>query len=173
MNKKLDWTKEAFSREIVITEQGKLVGGMHSKAFSRDVEASLYDVHIRFDVLGFLLHTVAIHDLKADGRIIGQITVHFGKRAELRLETGELYTWKRHNVLMRQWDMIREGTTDADDRETVNYSLTRQFLSDHGDISVDDSSAGAAVVVLTGLFVRNYFQRRRRIAVGGLVAAGA
>jgi hypothetical protein len=172
VNKKLNWTKEAFSREVVIIEAGQPVGGMRRNAFSSDVDADLYGVHVRFDVTGFLLHSVTIHDLNDDNRVVGTIAIRFGKRAELTLATGELYTWKRHNVLMREWDMIREGPTDADDRETVNYALTRQFFSDYGDISIDDDSPAASVVVLTGLFLRNYFQRRRRIAGGAIVAAG-
>lgn len=174
MNKNLNWTKEAFSREVVITEDGQPVGGMQQDVFSRDVEAHLYDVRLRFDVTGFLLHSVNIYDVNAGDQIVGQIAFHFGKRAELTLATGEVYTWKRHDMLMRQWDMIREGATDADDRETVNYSLTRAFFANNGDIRVDDDSPSAALVVLTGLFVRNYFQRRRRaVAAGAIVAAGA
>ena len=172
MKKELNWTKEAFSREVVIIEDGHVVGGMQGRVFTADVVAHLYDVQLRFDVTGFLLHSVAIHDQKAGDRIVGTITFHFGKRAELTLDTGEVYTWKRQNVLMREWHMIREGVTDADDRETINYSLTRSFLADHGDIRVDDNSASASIVVLTGLFIRHYFQRRRRVAAGA-IAAGA
>ncbi|MCY7357612.1 MAG: hypothetical protein LH609_09090 [Rudanella sp.] len=164
MTAKLNWTKEAFSREVVITSNGQTVGGMHRNLLERDVEASLNKTHIKFDVMGFLLHSVNIHDLGANNQIIGTITFRFGKRAELQLANGDRYTWKRHNILMRDWDMIREGATDAADREVVNYHLTRQFLSDHGDISVDTGVPQLDVVILTGLFVRNYFQRRRRAA---------
>jgi len=164
MTAKLNWTKEAFSREVVITSNSQTVGGLLGRFFERDVEATLFDTHIKFDVMGFLLHSVNIHDLVADNQIIGTITFHFGKRAELQLANGERYTWKRHNILMREWEMIREGATDADDREVVNYHLTRQFFSDHGDISVEADVPQANVVILTGLFVRNYFQRRRRAA---------
>ncbi|GAB3502086.1 hypothetical protein GCM10027341_29650 [Spirosoma knui] len=173
MDRKLSWVKNAFSRDTIITENDQPIGGMHRDAFSRDVEAYLYSLKIRFDVMGFLVHSVNIHDVSNGDQIVGQITFHFGKRAELRLETGELYTWKRHNVLMRQWDMIREGKTDAEDKEVVNYALTRQFFSDHGDINIEDTSSTTALVVLTGLFIRNYFQRRRRVAAGAIVAAGA
>ncbi len=164
MSAKLNWTKEAFNREVVITSNGQTVGGMHRDLLERDVEASLNKTHIKFDVMGFLFHSVNIHDLGANNQIIGSIIFHFGKRAELQLANGDRYTWKRHNILMRDWDMIREGTTDADDREVVNYHLTRQFLSDHGDISADTGVPQSDVVILTGLFVRNYFQRRRRAA---------
>lgn len=161
MTAKLNWTKEAFSREVVITSEGQPVGGLQGRFFERDVEASLFDTRIKFDVTGFLMHSVNIHDLATDNQIIGTITFHFGKRAELQLANGDQYTWKRHNILMRDWDMIREGTTDAEDREVVNYHLTRNFFSVHGDISIDADVPQANVVVLTGLFIRNYFQRRR------------
>lgn len=173
MNKKLNWTKEAFSREVVLSEGGQPVGGMQRNGLSHDVDAYLYDTRLRFDVTGFLLHSVNVHDANAGNRIVGQIVFHFGKRAELTLATGEVYTWKRHNMLMREWDMIRESATDADDHETVNYLLTRAFFADNGDIRVDDDSPNAALVVLTGLFVRNYFQRRRRMVAVGAVVAGA
>jgi len=164
MSTKLNWTKEAFSREVHLMENGVEVGRLHRAVFERDVEASLHDVQLRFDVSGFLIHSVNVHDLKAGNHIIGTLTFHFGKRAELTLENGTVYTWKRHNMLMREWEMIREGATDAEDREVVSYTLTRKFLADHGDIRVDLPSPEADIVVLAGLFIRNYFQRRRRAA---------
>jgi hypothetical protein len=143
-------------------ENGAEVGRLHRAVFERDVDASLHDVQLRFDVTGFIMHSVNVHDLKANNGIIGTITFHFGKRAELVLENGSVYTWKRQNMLMREWSMIREGATDADDKEVVSYSRTRQFLTDHGDISTDLASPEAEIVILTGLFIRNYFKRRRR-----------
>ncbi|MEZ0539472.1 hypothetical protein [Fibrella arboris] len=172
---KLNWVKEAFSRDVHLLENGVEVGQLHRAVLERDVDASLHDVRLRFDVTGFLIHAVNVHDLKADNRIIGTITFHFGKRAELRLGTGAVYTWKRHNILMRQWDMIREGATDAEDKEVVNYTRTRQFMADHGDIETELASPESDIIVLTGLFIRNYFLRRRRavaVAAGG-AAAGA
>ncbi len=172
MTAKLNWTKEAFSREVIITSNGQPVGGMHRNPLERDVEASLNSTHIKFDVTGFLLHSVNIHDLNANNAIIGTITFHFGKRAELQLANGDRYIWKRHNILMRAWDMIREGATDSDDREVVSYEQTQKFFSDHGDISADTDVLQSDVVILTGLFVKNYFQRRRRVVVAGAAAAG-
>ena len=165
MAAKLSWVKEAFSREVHFIENGVEVGRLHRAVFERDVDASLHGVHLRFDVTGFLIHSVNVHDLKAGNRIIGTLTFHFGKRVELTLENGSVYTWKRHNMLMREWSMIREGATDAEDKEVVNYTRTRQFLADHGDISTDLTSPEAEIIILTGLFIRNYFRRRRRAIV--------
>ncbi|GAB4015462.1 hypothetical protein [Spirosoma koreense] len=166
MSQKLNWVKEAFHRELKIRQDGQIVGGMQRHSFGRDVEAYLNSTHLRFDVTGFLVHSVNIHDLNADNRIIGQIEFRFGKRAELTLTSGESFLWKRHNVLMREWDMIRETTDGEPEKETINYDLTRQFFEDHGDITVNENelTPSIEVVILAGLFVRNYFQRRRRIA---------
>ncbi len=171
---KISWVKEAFSREVHFIENGVEVGRLHRAVFERDVDASLHDVQLRFDVTGFITNSVNVHDLKADNRIIGKLTFHFCKRAELTLDDGSVYSWKRHNMLMREWSMIREGATDADDKEVVNYTRTRQFLTDHGDITTDLASPEAEIIILTGLFIRNYFKRRRRaIAAAGVVAIGA
>jgi len=165
MSKSLTWTKEAFARTTTILDNGQIVGTMRPEStFGRDVEAHLNDVHVLFDVTGFISHSVSVHDLTNARQLIGHIVLSFGKRAELILANGETYQWKRHNMLMRDWDMIREGDGQAD-QEVVSYSLTRQFFADHGDISVDTQLPGADLIVLAGLFIRNYFQRRRRAAV--------
>ncbi len=165
MSKTLTWTKEAFHRTTTLLDNGQMVGQMKRESvFGRDVEAHLNGVYLLFDVTGFILHSVNIHDLTNNKQIIGHIKFSFGKRAELQLTTGETYRWKRHNMLMRDWDMIREGNGQTTDEEVVNYSLTRRFFTDQGDISIETEVPNADIVVLTGLFIRNYFQRRRRAA---------
>jgi len=168
MSRNLTWTKEAFNRTTTLLDQGRVVGRMQRESvFDQDVDAYLNGTHLRFDVTGFIAHLVNVYDLSAENQLIGHITFSFGKRAELQLTSGETYLWKRHNLLMRNWDMIREGSEQTDDQEVVSYALTRQFFADHGDISVDAeiataTPANADVVLLAGLFIRNYFQRRRR-----------
>lgn len=169
MSKNLTWTKEAFNRTTTLLDNGRIVGQMQREGiFDRDVDAYLNGVHLRFDVTGFILNSVDIYDLSNDNQIIGHIGLSFGKRAELQLATGETYLWRRHNMLMRDWNMIREGSERADSQEVISYSLTRQFFVDHGDISIEAKLANADVVVLAGLFIRNYFQRRRRAAVAAI-----
>jgi hypothetical protein len=173
MDRKLNWVKEAFSREVQIMQNGQVIGGMQRDIIGRDVEAYLNNVRLRFDVTGFLIHSVNIHDLSANNQIIGHIALSFGKRAELKLVSGENYLWKRHNMLMREWDMIRETPDGLPEKEIVSYDRTHRFFEDAGDITVNDDStiANAEVIILTGLFIRNYFLRRRRLAA--VAAAGA
>ena len=167
MNRKLSWTKEAFSRDFRIMQDGQVIGEMHHNLFSNDVEAYLNEVYIRFDVEGFLFHSVILFDPKANDKVIGHIEFRFGKQAELKLSSGEAYLWKRHNVLMREWDMILETASSLPESEVVNYERTQKFFKDAGDIVIekDEQSPMVEIVILTGLFIRNYFQRRRRLAV--------
>jgi hypothetical protein len=167
MSHKLQWIKEAFSRHLQIMQDGQVVGEMLRDVFSKDVTASLNGVQLRFDVNGFLFHSVNVHRVDADNQIIGHIEFRFGKQAELNLTLGETYLWKRHNMLMREWDMILENPDGSPEREIVSYDLTRKFFEDAGDITVneDGQMPNLEVVILTGLFIRNYFQRRRRAAV--------
>ncbi|GAB2607229.1 hypothetical protein [Spirosoma areae] len=166
MDRKLNWIKEAFSRDLQIMRDGQVVGAMRRAMLSHDVEASLNGIRLRFDVMGFLFHSVNIHNLDAGDQVIGQIELHFGKRAELKLTSGESYLWKRHNMLMREWDMIREDPNGLPEKEIVSYDLTRKFFEDAGDITLNEDGPlpNLEVVILSGLFIRNYFQRRRRMA---------
>ena len=70
--------------------------------------------------------------------------------------------------------MIRETPDGLPEKEIVSYDLTRKFFEDHGDINVNESGLipNVDIVILTGLFIRNYFQRRRRLATA-IVASGA
>ncbi len=167
MSRKLNWIKEAFSRHLQIMQDGQLVGEMLRDVFSNDVTASLNGVHLRFDVNGFLFHSVNVYRVDSDNQIIGHIEFRFGKQAELTLTSGETYLWKRHNMLMREWDMIWEMPDGSPEKEIVSYDLTRKFFEDAGDITINEDSQmpNVEVVILTGLFIRNYFQRRRQIAV--------
>lgn len=170
MDRKLHWVKQAFSRDLSITQEGQVVGGMHRNPLSNDVEAHLNGTHIRFDVTGFLFHSVNLHDLNAGDQQIGHIEFHFGKRAELKMLSGESYLWKRQNMLMREWEIIQESSTGSSETEVVSYDLTHKFFEDMGDITVHESIdfPTPEIIILAGLFIRNYFQRRRRIAAAGI-----
>ncbi|GAB3944892.1 hypothetical protein GCM10028805_13090 [Spirosoma harenae] len=175
MSRKLNWVKEAFSREVAIMQDGNVVGGMHQNGLRYDVDAHLNKTQLRFDVTGFLIHSVDVYDLAAENKLIGKIEFSFGKRAELKLESGESYLWKRHNVLMREWEMIHETPDGMPEKEVISYDQTRKFFGDHGDIVVEETDVTSSVdiIILTGLFIRNYFQRRRRIAAVAAVGVAA
>ncbi|MGV3559941.1 hypothetical protein [Larkinella arboricola] len=164
MEKQLHWVKEAFSRQVVIMDGDRIVGGMHRDLLVRDVDAYLNHVHIFFDVTGFLVHSVNIHDKNAGDKIIGRIDFGVFNGANVLLETGEKYTWRRENFMMHEWSLVADDPDTRSERELVHYDRTRKFLTDEGTIELVTEMPNAEMLILTGLFVRNYFLRKRKIA---------
>ena len=55
--------------------------------------------------------------------------------------------------------------------ELIHYERIWEFFSDKGTIEVFSQTPNMELLILTGLFVRNYFLRRRRAAAAAVVAA--
>lgn len=164
MEKQLHWIKEAFSRHVVIMDGDRVVGGMQRDLLVRDVDAHLNEVHIFFDVRGFLVHSVNIHDKNAGDKVIGRIDFEGFNGAVVQLETGEKYTWRRENFMMHEWSIVAENAAAQSEQEIIHYDRTRLFLADEGTIELVTEMPDAEMLILTGLFVRNYFLRKRKIA---------
>jgi hypothetical protein len=163
MGKKLHWVREAFSRTIVIRDGEKEVGKMaRQSVFSNDMEAALNQSHFIFDVKGFILHTVDIIDLNQNNKIVGVITFSFGRKAELALVSGEHYLWRRRNFLMRNWTLIKEGSTSS--AEIVHYERVKRFFAEEGDVDSILPGVNSDLLILAGLFIGGYFLRRKRMA---------
>lgn len=162
MATKLGWIKHAFERTVDITNGQQVIGSLHREVFNRDVEARLNSVHVLFDVTGFIRHSVNIHDLNNNNAIIGHIEFSFGKRAELHLPTGETYLWKRHDWLIRDWSMVATDAQEQPTTEVVHYERIWELFTDKGTIDIPMQTPNVELLILTGLFVRNYFLRRRR-----------
>ncbi|MFC5410807.1 hypothetical protein ACFPMF_15905 [Larkinella bovis] len=163
MEKQLHWVKEAFSRQVVIMDGDRAVGGMQRDLLVRDVDAWLNDVHVFFDVRGFLIHSVTIHDKNANDHILGRIDFEGFGGAVVHLETGETYRWHRENFMMHTWSLVADNAAQTG-QEIIHYDRTRLFLADEGNIELVTEMPNAEMLILTGLFVRNYFLRRRKIA---------
>ncbi|GAB2782547.1 hypothetical protein GCM10027275_27840 [Rhabdobacter roseus] len=163
MKENLHWTQRAFDRRLSIQQNGQEVGSMYSPLFARDVEAQLHQLHVLFDVQGFLFNSVDILDLANHRRSLGKITLRYGRKAELQLPTGERYVWKRSNFLMRRWTLSRLDQPGSS--EVIHYEQLRAFFTQEGSITPSDTtSPQAALLILTGLFVGQYFRKRRRRA---------
>ena len=163
MGKTLHWVKEAFSREVNILDGDQPIGKMwQDSIFSHDVHAKLNQSFLLFDVRGFLKRSVNIHDLHNENKIAGVVHFSFGRKAELVLATGEKYLWRRRNFFMKEWDLLQ--TEQNGNPEIFHYEQLRSFFKETGDITGVFSDTHADILVLTGLFIGNYFRRRRRRA---------
>jgi len=165
METTLHWAKEAFNREVVITDGQRPVGRLYREVLARDVSAYLNDVRLWFDVEGFLIQEVTVHQYIGDtDQVIGHIRFDWDRSAELELTNGRKYRWKRQNFLMHEWSILSE---DPAQQEIIHYDQTKMFFGDEGRIELLRHSPNAEVLILAGLFVRNYFLRKRRIATAG------
>ena len=163
MEKQLHWVKEAFSRDVVIMAGEQVIGGMNRDILAWDVDAYLNDVQILFDVKGFLVHSVNVHDKKDNNRIIGQIDFDWLHSATLNLATNETYVWKRDSFPMWEWSILEQASADSA-QEIIHYDRTRALIVDEGNIELLKESTNMELLILTGLFVRNYFLRKRKLA---------
>lgn len=163
MGAKLHWIKEAFSRKTVILDGDHEIGVLwQDSMFSYDVQAKLRNMHVLFDVKGFLKRSVNIHDINGNNKIIGVVNFHFGRKAELLLLNGETYLWRRQNFFMREWSLIQVSENESS--EVLHYELLHSFFTDKGEISGRLTKEHEELLILTGLFIANYFKRRTRRA---------
>ena len=65
---------------------------------------------------------------------------------------------------MKEWGMLRDGRAKESDPEIVHYHQVRGIWGEAGNIELLHTSPEGAIVLLAGLFVGNYFRRRRRVA---------
>lgn len=162
MGEKLHWIKEAFSRKTTILDGDKPIGEMwQDSLFSSDVQARLNDVFVLFDVKGFLKRSVNIHDQNNGNKIIGVIHFHIGRKAELVLPDAK-YLWRRQNFFMREWSLIQ--VSEDESSEVFHYEQLRSFFVQTGEVSGAFSIKQPELLILSGLFIGNYFRRRRRRA---------
>jgi hypothetical protein len=65
---------------------------------------------------------------------------------------------------MKEWGMLHDGSANESDPQVVHYHQVRGIWGEQGEIELLHISSQAAIVLLAGLFVGNYFKRRRRAA---------
>jgi hypothetical protein len=104
---------------------------------------------------------VNIYDRNDD--VIATLEVHMGRKATLHLH-GETYLFSKKSFLSREWLIIHDLPNTDQDPEMVNYTTTRRFFKDEGEINVLEDSEDEKILMLTGLFLRRYFIRRRQKA---------
>ncbi|HBX66052.1 MAG: hypothetical protein CL670_09875 [Balneola sp.] len=100
----LHWTKDAFSLNYSIFENGQMVGVINDRSTNRSIKASLFDDNFVFEGEGFLKPRMNIIDLQQKIEI-GQIRYNFfrsGAKIEL---SGIQYTWKFDNFLYTKWSL--------------------------------------------------------------------
>jgi hypothetical protein len=165
---RLQWVNAAFSRVTQLIDGEKVVGELKRELFSADVTARLNDTALRFDVRGFLKKQVDVYD--RNDNVIATIELHMGRKATLHLND-ETYIFKKNGFLSREWSLIHDLPDTEQDPEIIHYTTVRTFFKNEGELRLLEPSPQSDVLILSGLFLRNYFLRRQAKKAAVIAAA--
>lgn len=145
-NHQLYWTKDAFSLNYSIFENGNVIGEVKDKSTSRSVKASIFGKKYIFESEGFFKPHILI--IALDGKeVIGRIDFKlFRPQATVNI-FGTQYFWKLDNMLGTKWSLV-------DQYEIIKVSADKRK---EGNYSTDNDTA--PVLLIVGLVIRNHFTK--------------
>lgn len=159
----MKWTKKAFNRTIILTDDtDKEIGYITFELFNSKVNTQLNGKKYVFDISGFIEKNVAIYD--ESNAQIGNIALGFRAKAVATLSTGEVYVWKKSDWFMREWALIHDLPDTDNDPVILKFDRTRHFLDESGSIKILERIDNQEIAILIGFFVGIYFLRRKRKA---------
>lgn len=147
LNHRLYWTKDAFSLNHSIYDDGNLIGIIKDKSTNRSVQASIFGKKLVFETEGFFKPHINIFDLdnkKELGRIDFSI---IRNRAKVRL-LDNLFHWKFANFITGKWIL-------SDDNDLIKISGENRK---EGHCIVENNET--PLLLLTSLVIRNHFMKQ-------------
>ena len=143
MKKNLTWKKQFFSSTCLLYSDGQIVGMLKDKPFSQSAIGKLNGKEYAFKTKGLFKQNTEIIDSK-ENKVIGTIAYsNWMTKATISL-TDKLINWKYDNLWNTKWRIF--------DNEGIEIKYTGSSTSGRIESNADD-----AVLLLSGLFVPNYF----------------
>lgn len=147
------WKTKLFSRKFEIYDSGTLAGSLEKERWSRKVSGEIHGFSIMFVTKGFFRQTTGIIN-RQDETETGRITFNYWKhKASIQLNYKD-YDFGFDNFFMTRWRISNENGV------IIKYHSSPM----EGTI---ESFSDNSVLILTGLFIRNYFKRRQAAAAAG------
>jgi hypothetical protein len=143
MNKNITWSKGLFSSLYRLYSNGKQIGYLTDKPFSRNTKGMFDGKEYIFRNSGFFNQHTEIVDC-SDNRVIGKIEYNNWKSKATVFVNGKEYNWKYDNIWNTQWSI-----TDSD-----GISLRFNSSTTKGQIEADKYEG---LLVLSGLFIKNFY----------------
>jgi len=140
------WKIKFFSNTYEIYKTEMKAGEILNKAFSRSATGVLNGKNLIFDVRGFFRSETKILDGENESQIAEVDISNWKSRATIKYN-GREYTWQHENFWNTKWTIGNENGA------LVKY---HSFTSG-GDIQ---SFTDDPVLILAGLFIKNYFRQR-------------
>ncbi len=143
MKSKLTWTKGIFTSLYQIYSNGKQLGNLIDKPFSRTIKGTFNDKEYLFRNSGFFTQYTEIVDC-SDNKVIGGIEYNSWRSKATVSVNGIKYNWKYDNLWSTQWSLSNSDGISV----RFNSSITKGQIN----VNTDDG-----LLVLSGLFVKNYY----------------
>jgi hypothetical protein len=150
MESNYTWKTKFFSRKYEIYQNENLVGEIMNKAFSRSASGEINSRKLLFEIKGFFRQVIRIIDLSNES-VVADVTISQWKSKSTIQYNNKEYNWQHDNFWNTKWSISNENG------DLVKY----QSSSFGGEIL---SYTGDEVLILAGLFVKNYFRQRAAAA---------
>ncbi len=151
MNKKLNWKKGLLSDTYRIYSNYQQIGELRNSMFSQTAIGEINGKEYTFKTKGFFTQYTEIYD-NAENSVIGEITYgSWMNKAFISIRNKDI-NWKYDNMWNTKWSLKDSKGTQ------INYAGS----STGGKI---DSNVDDDLLLLTGLYVTNYYWQMTLIIV--------
>jgi len=157
MHTNLTWKKGFFSNLYKIYSNGKQIGNLKDKSFSQSRIGVLDNKEYLFQAKGFFKQKTKIIDT-TENKTVGEINYNnWISKATITINDKTI-NWKYDNLWNTKWSIFSS--------EEFNIKYSGSSTGGQIETNIDD-----AVLLLSGLFVRNYYWQMT-IAILAAVSGG-
>jgi hypothetical protein len=150
MESNFTWKSKFFSNKWEIFQYDQKVGEIVNKAFSRSASGVLRGRKVIFDIRGFFKHQTRILDAESES-ILAELAISNWKTKAIINYNNREYTWQHDNFWNTKWSISDPNGP------VVKYHSKAMG----GEIT---SFTGDEVIIMAGLFIKNYFRQRAAAA---------
>lgn len=150
MESTFTWKTKFFSNTWDIIQNDQKVGEIVNKAFSRSSSGTLRGKKILFEIRGFFRQQTRILDAESESLLAEVVISNWKTKATISYNTRE-YIWQHENFWNTKWSI--SDTNGA----IVKYNSHAMG----GEIT---SYTTDEVLIMAGLFIKNYFRQRAAAA---------
>jgi hypothetical protein len=150
METRYTWKTKFFSNTIQIFQYEGQVGEIVNKAFSRAASGELNGRKLLFEIKGFFRQETRIVDAGNESVVADVIISAWKSKATIRYNNRE-YLWQHDNFWNSKWSISNENGAVVKYHSRGNGGEVTSYTTDE-------------VLVLAGLFVKNYFRQRAAAA---------
>jgi hypothetical protein len=154
METQLNWKSRLFRGLCEIYEYGKLAGELKSAGWRQTLTGELKGEKFLFEVKGFWKKEILIRNA-VDSSLAGQIVLSRWRTKAMISCRNQEYRWQFDNFFRTKWSI------SCDSGPLVKYQ--RHFKS--GEIT---SYVKDELLILAGLFIRDYLRQRAAVAAASV-----